>query len=289
MGDSTVPLGYAKSSMSEEDFRLLRDFIYENSGIYFSDAKKDLLENRLSLRLKANNLKDYQEYYYMLRYGPQQSREIKALFDSVSTNETSFFRSPPQIQALQDYALIDVVKKRLERGENILRMWSAGCSTGEEPYTMAIVVKEFLKERLSEWDVKILASDISERALSSARRAEYNAYSLRSMPDLLKYKYFDNSGNTYKVKDEIKKLVELQYLNFVDSKRVSLMQGFDIVFCRNVLIYFDDALRKRFVSQLYDSLIPGGYLFIGHSESLHNITRAFKLVHFPGALAYKKE
>lgn len=281
--------GYTKFVMSEEEFRLLRDFIYENSGIYFSDNKKDLLENRLSLRLKANKLKDYKEYYYMLRYGQQQSREIKALYDSVSTNETSFFRSPPQIQALQEYALPDVVNNRLGRGEKVLRMWSAGCSTGEEPYTMAIVIKEVLKERFPEWDVKILASDISERALSSARRAEYNSYSLRSMPDELKHKYFENSGNTYRIKDEIKKLVELQYLNFADSKRVGLMRGFDIVFCRNVLIYFDDVLRKRFVSQLYDSLIPRGYLFIGHSESLHNITRAFKLVHFPGALAYKKE
>ena len=109
------------------------------------------------------------------------------------------------------------------------------------------------------------------------------------MPEFLKVKYFENSGKTYRLKDEIVKSVELHYLNFVDKKRVALMKGFDIIFCRNVLIYFDDILRKTFVSQLYDSLNPGGYLFIGHSESLHNITRAFKLVHFPGALGYKKE
>lgn len=275
--------------MSDEAFRLLRDFIYEHSGIYFSDAKKAQLENRLFLRLKANNLSDFDKYYYLLKYDPQASKELRALFDSVTTNETSFFRSPPQIQAFQEKVLPEIIQNRLEKGEKVLRLWSAGCSTGDEPYTMGIVAKEILGNELKEWDVKIFASDISEKALKSARMSVYNEYTLRSVPPEIKNKYFIRNGSQFTVTDEIRMLVELQYLNFNDTMRVKLMRDFDIIFCRNVLIYFDDAAKKRFVSQLYDNLNPGGYLFIGHSESLHNISRAFKLVHFPGALGYKKE
>jgi len=282
-------LNTAQPGMSDETFRLLRDFIYEHSGIFFSDNKKSQLENRLSLRLKANNLPDFDKYYYLLKYDPQASRELRALFDSVTTNETSFFRSPPQIQAFQEKALPEILGKRAAQGEKVLRIWSAGCSTGDEPYTLGMVVWEVLGEKMPEWDVKIFASDISEKALKSARAAVYNDYTLRSVPPDIKKKYFIQEGPQFRVCDDIRMLVELQYLNFNDEKRVKLMRGFDIIFCRNVLIYFDDAAKKRFVSQLYDNLNPGGYLFIGHSESLHNISRAFKLVHFPGALGYKKE
>jgi len=275
--------------MTDNTFRLLRDFIYENSGIYFSDTKKAQLENRLSLRLRANNLSDYDKYYYLLKYDPQAGKEIRALFDSITTNETSFFRSPPQIQAFQEKALPEIMEKKGDLDNKVLRMWSAGCSTGDEPYTMGIIIKELLNERLSEWDIKIFASDISEKALRSARSATYNEYTLRSVPPEIKNKYFMPNGTSYKINDEIRMLVELQYLNLNNTKRVRLMKDFDIIFCRNVLIYFDDEAKKRFVAQLYDNLNPGGYLFIGHSESLHNISRAFKLVHFPGALGYKKE
>lgn len=282
-------LNTAQPGMSDETFRLLRDFIYEHSGIFFSDNKKSQLENRLSLRLKVNNLPDFDKYYYLLKYDPQASRELRALFDSVTTNETSFFRSPPQIQAFQEKALPEILGKRAAQGEKVLRIWSAGCSTGDEPYTLGMVIWEVLGEKMPEWDVKIFASDISEKALKSARAAVYNDYTLRSVPPDIKKKYFIQEGPQFRVCDDIRMLVELQYLNFNDEKRVKLMRGFDIIFCRNVLIYFDDAAKKRFVSQLYDNLNPGGYLFIGHSESLHNISRAFKLVHFPGALGYKKE
>jgi chemotaxis protein methyltransferase CheR len=275
--------------MADETFILLRDFIYENSGIYFADSKKGQLETRLVMRLKANNLPDFDKYYYLLKYDPQAAREMRALFDSVTTNETSFFRSPPQIQAFQEKVLTELITRREKKGENTLRLWSAGCSTGEEPYTMGIVLNEVLNSKLSQWDIKIVASDISEKALKSAKMATYSDYSLRGVPPEIKQKYFVSNGGMYKISDDIVSLVDLQYLNLNDMKRVQLMKGFDIIFCRNVLIYFDDAARKRFVSQLYDSLNHGGHLFIGHSESLHNISRAFKLVHFPGALGYKKE
>lgn len=277
------------SQMTDETFWLLRDFVYEHSGIYFADNKKPQLENRLSLRLRANNLPDFDKYYYLLKYDPQAARELRALFDSVTTNETSFFRSPPQIQAFQEKVLPEIIERRDAESEKTLRLWSAGCSTGDEPYTMGIVVREVFKEAVAGWDIRIFASDISEKALKSARSAQYSEYTLRSVPPEIKRKYFTQNGSQYTVNEEIRTLVDLQYLNFNDAARVRLMKGFDVIFCRNVLIYFDDEAKKRFVAQLYDNLNPGGYLFIGHSESLHNISRAFKLVHFPGALGYKKE
>ena len=275
--------------MTDETFILLRDFIYEQSGIYFAENKKGQLETRLALRLKANNLAHYDKYYYLLKYDPQAGRELRALFDSVTTNETSFFRSPPQIQAFQEKVLPEIIIRKDKQQERQLRLWSAGCSTGEEPYTMGIVIKQILNNKTQNWDIKIVASDISEKALRSAKTALYSDYSLRAVPPEIKQSFFISDGSSYRIIDDVRNLVDLQYLNLNDMKRVQIMKGFDIIFCRNVLIYFDDEARKRFVSQLYDGLNHGGYLFIGHSESLHNISRAFKLVHFPGALGYKKE
>ena len=275
--------------MTDETFILLRDFIYEQSGIYFSDNKKGQLENRLAMRLKANNLLDYDKYYYLLKYDPQAGRELRALFDSVTTNETSFFRSPPQIQAFQEKVLPEIITRKNKQQDRMIRFWSAGCSTGEEPYTMGIVIRQILNDKHSDWDIKIVASDISEKALRSAKAAMYSDYSLRAVAPEVKQSFFTPDGNSYRIIEDIRNLVDLQYLNLNDAKRVQIMKGFDVIFCRNVLIYFDDEAKKRFVSQLYDSLNHGGYLFIGHSESLHNISRAFKLVHFPGALGYKKE
>jgi chemotaxis protein methyltransferase CheR len=275
--------------MTDETFILLRDFIYEQSGIYFADNKKGQLENRLAMRLKANNLLDYDKYYYLLKYDPQAGRELRALFDSVTTNETSFFRSPPQIQAFQEKVLPEIITRKNKQQDHTIRFWSAGCSTGEEPYTMGIVIKQVLNDKNSSWDIKIVASDISEKALRSAKAAMYSDYSLRAVAPEVKQLFFTPDGNSYRIIEDVRNLVDLQYLNLNDTKRVQIMKGFDVIFCRNVLIYFDDEARKRFVSQLYDNLNHGGYLFIGHSESLHNISRAFKLVHFPGALGYKKE
>jgi chemotaxis protein methyltransferase CheR len=275
--------------MTDETFILLRDFIYEQSGIYFADNKKGQLENRLAMRLKVNNLLDYDKYYYLLKYDPQAGRELRALFDSVTTNETSFFRSPPQIQAFQEKVLPEIITRKDKQHDRMIRFWSAGCSTGEEPYTMGIVIRQILNDKHANWDIKIVASDISEKALHSAKAAMYSDYSLRAVAPEIKQLFFTPDGNSYRIIEDVRNLVDLQYLNLNDAKRVQIMKGFDVIFCRNVLIYFDDEARKRFVSQLYNSLNHGGYLFIGHSESLHNISRAFKLVHFPGALGYKKE
>ena len=275
-------------SLGNETFRLLRDMIYEQSGIFFPESKKYLLENRLRRRLEERNCQTFEDYYYFLKYDPGREGEFLCLFDVVTTNETSFFRDPGQLMAFENGVLHTLVKEKETRGEKRLRFWSAGCSTGEEPYTLAIIIKE-RQEQLKNWTVEIMASDISEGVLQSAKRAIYNQNAIRNTPPAILTRYFRNSGGNYAVKEEVKNLVRFYRLNLFDQARVRAVRGMDVVFCRNVLIYFEDKAKKHVVSWFYDSLNPGGYLFLGRAESLYNISRAFKLVNFDGRPVYKKE
>jgi len=271
--------------LSDELFVQLRDMIYSKSGMFFNEGKKYLLERRVKDRLKELGLEKFEDYYYLLRYSPDGEEEFRALLDEITINETSFYRNAPQMEVFQRYLLPEVLKvKKVKQ----LKLWSAGCSTGEEPYTLAILILEVLGAGISEWSVDILAVDISQSALKKARKGEYGHYTLRNMPLHLVQKYFLKDGPTYKVREEVKKLVRFEAMNLLDRSQTNKIRGMDFVFCRNVLIYFDTEARRRVVASFYESLNPGGYLFIGHSESLHDISRSFDLVHFPKVIVYKK-
>ncbi|WP_432737551.1 CheR family methyltransferase [Maridesulfovibrio sp. FT414] len=274
--------------ISELEFTQLRDFIYDQAGIFIAGNRKYLLENRLSNRLKELNLKSFGEYYYYLQYDSGKKAEMNKLFEVITTNETSFYRNPPQLKVFQTKVLPDVLNELRKKGRKRLRIWSAGCSTGEEPYTLAMIIHEVLGTELATWDVKITANDLSERVLTSARRAVYSEYSLRTTPKEIVSKYFDQDGKQFKVKPAIKQLVSFGQINLSDRMQVKRVERSEIVFCRNVIIYFDEAMKKKVINAFYDNLAPGGFLIIGHSESLHNITRAFKPVHHPGAIIYQK-
>lgn len=283
----TISLG-KELKITDSEFSNLRDFIYAQCGIYIADNRKYLLENRLGNRLKKLNLKNFDEYYNFLRFDAGKALEIKKLFEVITTNETSFYRNPPQLQVFQDKVLVEVLKECRSNGKK-LRIWSAGCSTGEEPYTISMIIHEMLRNEISGWDIKVTANDLSERVLESARKGIYNDYTLRATPKEVAQRYFDMDEGTNRLKSEVKKLVSFGQINLRDRGQVRLVERSQIVFCRNVIIYFDDEMKKRVISAFYDNLLPGGYLIIGHSESLHNITRAFKPIHFPGAIIYKKE
>lgn len=274
--------------ISDLEFTQLRDFIYEQAGIFIAGNRKYLLENRLANRLKELNLKSFGEYYYYLQYDPGKKAELNKLFEVITTNETSFYRNPPQLKVFQTKVLPAVLDELRKKRRKRLRIWSAGCSTGEEPYTLSMIIHDVLGPELSSWDIKITANDLSERVLKSARRAVYSEYSLRTTPKEIVAKYFDKDGKQYKVKPNIKKLVSFGQINLSDRMQVKRVERSEIVFCRNVIIYFDEAMKKKVINAYYDNLVPGGYLIIGHSESLHNITRAFKPVHHPGAIIYQK-
>ncbi len=240
-------------------------------------------------RLKDLNLKTFGEYYYYLRYDSDKAAELNRLFQVITTNETSFFRNPPQLNVFRDQVLKKVLEKQRAAGQKKLRIWSAGCSTGDEPYTLSIIIHEVLQSEVKAWDIKITANDLSEAVLAAARQGIYSEYSLRTTPKEIIPKYFEKEGNVYRVKNDVKRLVSFGRINLNDSLQLKMVEHSHIVFCRNVIIYFDDPMKKHVINAFYDNLLPGGYLIIGHSESLHNISRAFKPEHYTGAIIYSKQ
>ena len=274
--------------ITDEEFLLLRDFIYQQCGIFIAENRKYLVENRLSNRIKELNLKSYNEYYNYLRFDANKAKELTKLFEVVTTNETSFFRNPPQLDVFQRVVLTEAIDQARKSGQRKLRIWSAGCSTGEEPYTLAIILHETLRSEIGQWDIKITANDLSEAVLMASRRGIYNEYALRTTPKEMVAKYFEKDGNVYKIKPELKSLVNFGQINLSDREQLKKVERSQIVFCRNVIIYFDDEMKRKVINAFYDNLLPKGVLIIGHSESLHNISRAFQLEHHKGTILYRK-
>jgi len=266
--------------LSDIVFKQLRDFIYEKCGIYITDTKKYLIEKKLAARLQERNLNSFEDYLSLIKYNPGPD-ELNKLFDAITTNETYFFREPQQLSVCVD----KVVPLALEKkpGKDI-KIWSAACSTGEEAYTLVMM----LLEKRSCSRIEVVASDISNEVLESAKKAVYGSYSMRNVQEPFLKKYFRSNGWTHELDMSVKSVVRFMNINLIDSGKMHAIQGMDVVFCRNVLIYFDDKAKQKAVSLLYDSLRPGGFLFIGSSESLHNVTRAFKPVVFDKVVAYQK-
>ncbi|MCH5278122.1 MAG: chemotaxis protein CheR [Desulfovibrionaceae bacterium] len=275
--------------VSDEEFVQLRDFLYQQSGIFVAENRKYLMENRLSSRLRELGLRSFSEYYNYLRYDEGRAAEMNKLFESMTTNETSFFRNIPQLDVFRDKVLIPTLNAQKARGQKKLRIWSAGCSSGEEPYTLAIILYEVLRQDISNWDIKITANDLSLAVLSSARRGLYNDYAIRTTPEDILARYFTKEGNLYRIDPRLQKLVSFGQINLKDKEQLQKVEHSQIVFCRNVIIYFDDEMKKGVINAFYDNLLPGGYLIIGHSESLHDISRAFKPEHYAGSIVYCKQ
>jgi len=275
--------------ISDEEFVQLRDFIYEECGIFVPDTRTYLLENRLSNRVRQLALKSFSEYYYYLRYDREKDTELKRLFEVVTTNETSFWRNPPQIEVFRDRVLAGLIEEQRKSGEKSLRIWSAGCSTGDEPYTIAMILCEQLGAEIQNWDIKIVANDLSSRVLDAARQGFYSDYSLRNTPEELIKKYFKHDGKRYVIDESLKRYIDFRMLNLKKRSELLSIERSHVIFCRNVIIYFDDEMKKQVVNTFYDNLLSGGQLLVGHSESLHNITRTLKPEHYPGTIVYRKE
>ncbi|MFW5731362.1 MAG: CheR family methyltransferase [Desulfonatronovibrionaceae bacterium] len=276
--------------IKDEEFVQLRDFIYQITGIFIGDNRKYLLKNRLANRLKENSLKSFGEYLYFLKYDPGRKNELNRLFEVITTNETSFYRNPPQLKVFQEIILKKIIEDKRSRSDRSLHIWSAGCSTGEEPYTLAMILYESLRQEISSWRARITANDLSPGVLAAAEKGVYSSYSLRTTPPEMVKRYFhaEESG-LFRISNRVKKLVDFHQLNLSDRLQLKRVPRSDVIFCRNVIIYFDDEMKKNVISSFYDNLYPGGYLFIGHSESLHNISRAFRPAHYPGSIVYLKE
>ncbi len=274
--------------LSDDLFKLLRQFIYTRTGIFFADNKKYLLESRISRRISALGLDNFDTYYKTLANG-QSTDEFVHLVNSITINETFFFRNEPQFTALEQIILPELVEKRRRDGSNKIRVWSAACSTGEEPYTIAMIISEKIAPFFPQMSFEIVGSDINTQVIEAAQKAVYKEYSVRNMPKNYLEKYFRKDGERSTLSESIRKMVEFKHVNLFDKSAMRAMRGFDVTFAANVLIYFDFNSKQTVVSSIYDSTNKGGYLFVGYSETLYGLSQAYKPVHFEKAIAYTKE
>ena len=274
--------------ISDEEFIRLRDFVYEKCGIFVDAKRKYLFESRFSKRLTDLGLTNFTDYLKYLKVD-RQGRELKHLFELVSTNETSFYRDMKQLVSFQENVLRETIDAQRKAGRLELNLWSAGCSSGEEPYTLAILLIESLKLELPWWKISITAVDLSEEMIDRARAGVYGDYAFKTTPDELKSRYFKQVPTGWEIDPRVRKLVNFSSMNLNDPLAMKRVARSHIVFCRNVIIYFDEAMKRKVIKSFYDNLLPGGYLLVGHAESLHKISQTFIPVQHAGAIAYKKE
>lgn len=270
--------------MSDDDFVYLRDAIHSYCGIFLSDDMRFMVESRLKQRLEVHQISDFTGYLRFLRYGTEQTKELAEIIDLIVTNETFFFREDKQLKCFMEEVFPTLLESR--KTTSPLRIWSAGCSSGEETFTIAMLLDE--GKYLSKVACNIFGSDISRKVLKKARHGTYNSASMRSVTPQRLERYFKVEGNNYVVRDEIKKLVSFGYMNLMRNEEFSMMSNIDIVFCKNVMIYFSKESRKRLIDNFYKRMRPGGFLFIGHSESLMSTDSPFETVVLKNDIVYRK-
>ena len=270
--------------LSVERFRLLRNMFNKRYGIYFSDENRFLMESRLGERLIHLGLDSFDEYQHFLKYHPDGVAEIENAVDLLTTNETYFFREDYQLRTFKNDILPELYRRLASKRK--LMIWSAGCSSGEEAYTLAMIVRD--SKLFEGWDIRIFGSDVSRRVLTRARRGIYGPSSFRTIPPDIQNRYFTECAEGMRVNDEIRTMCHFGHLNLLDEDRIVFLGSVDAIFCRNVLIYFDKRSRLRTISLLYDRLNPMGYLLLGHSESLINLSTAFELVYLSEDLVYRR-
>ena len=270
--------------LAPDEFRLLRDLINRQCGIMLSPEQRPVIERRLRERLSLHGLRSFSEYYQLLRSPTHGREELDEALDIVTINETYFYREDFQLSALQNEIIPMLRKPPMNR--NDLSIWSAGCSTGEEVYSIAMLASE--AGLVGGTDIRVFGSDISRRCIAHARRGVYGPAAFRVMHGHLRRKYFVEKPDGFHVSDDLRPWCHFGHLNLLDSAKTGIVGRAEVILCRNVLIYFDDASRKRVIEMFYDRLVPGGYLLLGHSESLLNVTTAFELVHLRDDLVYRK-
>ncbi len=282
-----MPSAPSDNLLDFDTFCRLRDLICEKVGIFFDDHKVLFLERRIVERMAFLGLDTPHEYHFQLKFGDPNGRELQALTNLLATNETYMFREYEQLQSFADYCLPEVVASKHKRAEHRLRVWCAGCSSGEEAYTLAIILLEVL-EAADSMTPEIVATDIDEHALQEAQRGLYSERSIKDAPQDYINRYLVREHGGYRVARPVRDLITFRHLNLRDRLEMRAMRDFDFVFCRNVLIYFDDAGRKGAVDHFYNSLKPGGFIYLGHSESIGRISNAFALRRMGNFLVYMK-
>lgn len=296
MSTSSVPVQF-----TEAELKLLQALIYQECGMHFDERRAHFLQDRLQRRLKECQLDSFYSYYRLL-ISDAGRQELSSLLENLTVNETSFFRNKAQLDLFHKHILEDILHHKQERRDYSLRIWSAGCSTGQEPYSVAMLVADglayyYLRNPLPfdmptpkplippPWRVEILASDISYSVLRAGQEGVYTESQMASVDYSYRLRYFDKLGERYAVKKTLKEIVHFDFHNL---KTEYLPQHNDVIFCRNVMMYFDEAEQKRLIEKFARCLNPGGYLLVGHAESLLGITDQFAMVHRNSGTAYQK-
>jgi chemotaxis protein methyltransferase CheR len=276
-------MGSPALQLSDNEFGLFRDLIYDECGVRIGNEKRAFLESRLRRRMGALGVTTALEYYGLVRYSKTRMQEMPALLDIMMICETSFFRNQPQFDLLNDFVLPEIISNKLRANSRLIRVWSAGCSTGQEPYSAAMALLERVPEPES-WNLRVFASDLSFTALERAQSGVYSADQIRGLREPYTSKYFRRENGNYVVNEDVKRRVIFDYHNL---KHDNGLRSLDVVFCRNVMIYFDVEEQRRLITRFTNCLVPGGYLFIGHAESLQGLSQKFAMVHHDKGIAYR--
>ncbi|EPR35692.1 MCP methyltransferase, CheR-type [Alkalidesulfovibrio alkalitolerans DSM 16529] len=279
----------AAPKITPDEFTAFREFIYQISGIDIPERRQYLIENRLGPRVKELRLPSFGEYLKYLKFSREKQAELERLFELITTNETSFFRDQRQLDVVRDKLLAPLLEAQEKAGRKELRIWSAGCSSGEEPYTLAIMLHELLRMKILGWRIDIMAHDLSPAMIARAKLGVYGDYSFKTTPPDMVERYFIKKPEGFEVHPKVKKLVRFGTINLNSPPAIKVLPKSHIVFCRNVIIYFDQEMKKKVLASFYDNLVPGGHLVLGHSETIHGVSRVFTPVHHPGGIVYRRE
>lgn len=265
--------------LTNEQFEKFRKTIYDESGITFSATNRSILDSRLKERLRDKKLDSVDEYYKLVI---SNREEMKVMLDSVTTNLTRFFRNQPHFDALINYVIPKVLEDKKKTGSHTVKIWSAGCSTGEEPYTLSMILKDILPPT---YDFQIIASDLSLKSLMVGKQGFYPTARVDGIPPKYLSRFFTKTDTGYQANKELMSPIRFDYHNLKNDNGIRNM---DIVFCRNVLIYFDEPAQFRVVTHFWNALGPHGYLYIGHSESLFGMNTKFKFLKTQWSTLYEK-
>jgi chemotaxis protein methyltransferase CheR len=274
----------APITISHEEFLKFREFFYRKTGIQFEDSKRYFVDKRLIERIEATGSDTFRNYFITLRF-ETTGQELQTLTNLMTVNETYFFREEYQFKCLISSMLPEITTRRNK--QRPIRIWSVPSSSGEEPYSIAMYLLEYWPG-INLWDVEIISSDIDTKIIAQARRGLYSDRSVQHLPKDLLEKYFRYNGEDYQICDDLRQAVEFTKVNLMKPSDVRGYREFDIIFCRNLLIYFDDLSRRQAADTFYDALNPGGFLCLGHSESMSRISSLYQVRKFSDAVVYQK-
>jgi chemotaxis protein methyltransferase CheR len=278
--ESSIP----QTTISDEDFRKFQEYFYRKTGIQFEPTKRYFVDKRILERMEVTGSDTFRNYFIMLRF-QASGEELQQLTNAMTVNETYFFREEYQFQCMVKSMLPDIVSRK--KNKTPIRIWSIPSSSGEEAYSIAIHLLEYWPG-ISEWDIEIISSDIDTQIISQARKGLYSRRSIQHMPVNLLSKYFKKTADGYQICGDLRESVEFTRVNLTEVADTRGYRDFDIIFCRNLLIYFDELSRKAAAETFYDALTPGGYLCLGHSESMSRISSIYHVQKFPEAIVYQK-